>query len=137
MPAVLRRREDDARSALDAQAREEDVGVGVAEVVVDAPAGADDVLAVAAEIVDGADARLPVVRVLTGLAAELFEAGHAVEAARGRRLRQGDEVRDLRLVEVEAGDDVVAQAGVDGQPIGDAPVVLEVHAELLHRQVRR
>ena len=44
--------EHDARSALRAQAGEQDVGVGEAVVVVDAPAGADDVAAVAAEVVD-------------------------------------------------------------------------------------
>ena len=102
MPAVLFDVEHDARSALGAQSREQDVGVGEAVVVVDAPAGAHDVLAVAAQVVDRADARLDVVLVLLRLLAELVEARHAVEAARGRSAGQRDVVGDLRLIDQEA-----------------------------------
>ena len=51
--------------------------------------------------------------------------------------RQRDVVRNLRLIDQEPGDEVVAQAGIDGEPIGHAPVVLDVDAVLIHRQVRR
>ena len=59
--------------------REQDVRVRVAEVVVDAPAGADDVLAVAADVPRHADARLDVVVVFLRRLAPVLEAGDAVE----------------------------------------------------------
>ena len=48
-----------------------------------------------------------------------------------------DEVRILRLVELIAGHQVVAQAEVQREAVADAPVVLDVGGELLHRDVRR
>ncbi len=57
-------------------------------------------------------------------------------AGRAGRLDR-DEVRVLRLVDLIAGHQVVAHAEVQRQAVVDAPVVLEVGGELLHRDVRR
>ena len=46
------------------------------------------------------------------------------------------EVRVARLIDLEAVDHVVAQAGVDRQLRGDAPVVLDVERVLIERNVR-
>ena len=109
-------------------AGEQHVRVGVADVLVDAPAAADDVLAVAADVVGEADARLPVVAVFLRLLADILEPLDAVEQAGRARGLHLHEVRIQRLIDLEAGDEVVAQADVDRQPVGDAPVVLDVEA---------
>ena len=109
------RGEDHARSALGAQAWEEDGRVGVPVVVVDAPAGSDDIPAVTAKVEHRSDSRLDVVLVLTLLFLELVPTGYAVEAPGSGRRSQDLVVRNLRLINGESGHQVVAQPCVDRQ----------------------
>ena len=101
------------------------VRVGVAEILVDAPAAANDVASVAAHVVGKADARLDVVAVLLRVLAEVVDTRRREPSGGARRL-QHDEVRIQRLIDRHAVDVVVAQAEVERQPVGDAPVVLDV-----------
>src|SRR6266702_4579853 len=95
------------------EGRQQHVRVRVPEIGVDAPSAADDVLPVALEIQYGADARLNVVAVRLRVEPEILQADDAVEQpGPGGRLNL-HEVRILRLIEVEARDQVVAKTGVD------------------------
>ena len=113
------------------------VRVGVAHVHVHAPAAANHVLAVTAQVIGESDARLPVVGVVLRILAEVLHALDAIEQpgpARGLHL---DEVRVLRLVELVAVDQVVAQAEVQRQLVAHCPVVLDEERILLQRDVGR
>ena len=120
-----------------AQAGKQDVRVGIPIVVVDPPATAENVHAIPAQVVHGTDPRLDIVRVFPCLIAKLLEARNAVEPARRRRRGQCNVVRHVRLVEVEAGNQVIAEADIDGQAIVHPPVILNVEPVLVHRQIRR
>jgi hypothetical protein len=110
---------------------EQDVRVGIAEVGVDAPAGAHEIPGIAAHIPDRAEPRLDVVGVVFRRQAEVLVADDVGEAAGGPELLGKHVIGVLRLIELQAFDQIVADAEVDGQPIAGAPVVLHVGGVLL------
>ena len=90
-----------------------------------------------AQAVGEADARLPVVGVVLRILAEVLEALDAGQQAGLAGGLHDHEVGVLRLVELIALDEVVAQAEVERQLVGDRPVVLDVAGVLLQRDVGR
>ena len=127
--------ERDAAAALSVDGRVQRVLVRVGEVRVDAPARAHHVVAVAAQVIREPDTRLNVVRILLRRLAEVLE-DRSGEAPRGPRRLHHLEVRVAALIERHAGHVVVANAGVDGQLVGDTPVVLQVGRVEVERDVR-
>jgi hypothetical protein len=93
-------------------------------------------VALAADIEHQPEPRLDVVVVLTRILAEILESNQAVQAAAAAGSLQDNEVRIGCLVDLITGHDVVAEPEIQGQPGVEAPVVLDVQPELLHRQVR-
>src|SRR5207302_5197559 len=98
-----------------------------AEIGIDARSRSDDILAGASDVVRGADARLNVVPVRPRIEAEVLEPDDAAQFAGFRGLLNLHEVRVFRLVEVEAGDEIVSNPRVDREAFTDPPVVLHVH----------
>src|ERR1700682_2375811 len=120
--------------------RAQNVRIRIAEIGVDAPATANNVLAVAPYVVGSAKTRLDVVAVRLLAEREVVQhgrdrCGQAVERAGERRLLNLYEIRIQRLVEIEAGHQIVTHAEIEGQPVTDAPVVLKVQTVLLVRDV--
>ena len=99
-----------------ASRREQRVRVGVGHVHVDAPPAANHVLAVAAQVVSEADARLPVVLVVLRILAEVLEPRMPVSWPARPAVLNEHEVRVERLIELVAVDQVLAEPEVQGEP---------------------
>src|SRR6266700_1809372 len=98
-------------------------------VEVHAEAGAEDVIAAAGQVISQPDARAEPFAVVARLLC--CQTGGQGTERRGRlQFLEGAAVGDIRASdEVEVF--VPAQAGIDGQAMGDLPVILEVQSELL------
>ena len=92
---VVHREDRPVSHAARIDGREQHVCVRVAEVLIDAPPGADDVAAVALHVIREADARLEVVDVVFRLLTERIHPLHSVEAAGLARRLERLEVRIL------------------------------------------
>ena len=97
---------------------------------------ADDVAAVPAQVVDGTNTRLEVVAVRLRIESEVFEADDAIQQPGAGGRLDLHEIGVQRLIEHDAGDQVIAQSEVERQAIARAPVVLDIRPILLVRDVR-
>src|SRR5262249_26872370 len=115
---------------------EQCVRVDVPEVHVNAPTGPDDVTPVATQIVHAADPGLKVVPVRLRVETEILQADDAFQQAGAGGALDFHEIRVLRLVERNAGDEVVTESKVQREPVAGSPIVLNIQTILLVRSVR-
>ncbi len=110
--------------------REQDVCVGIREIVIDTPSTADHCYPIAVPVISKTDARRNIVTIRlqcsVGTILESFEPGEIK-----RQIMQSREQCIARLIDVKAGNKIVPYSCVDCQFIVHIPVILEINPVLL------